>query len=251
MCDPVAVEPARLLDFVGRPSLTVVFISVHSAHTFNRSVCRYLGKEPPEEVDYGTVDFIDLVMSGGQLLPYLHEGLYSCGAPASLGVLPGYWLFRQGEVLAWDSGLPTVEDAQALVRGAFLGALWSGLTRDLTFVGRALRSAADDITGRRMGLAFHQASKGARASARRPPSTDGWSAADDLQRAYDLLGVRPDATDQQVQDAWRKRRVDFHPDRAAQDAEEFERLSRLSAEVNRAREVIKNHRARAAGRQTA
>jgi len=251
MCDPVAVDPARLVDFVGRPSLTVVFLSVHAAHPFNRSLCRYLGKEPAEDIAYGTVDFIDLVMSGGQVLPFLHAGLYSVGAPSSFGVLPGYWLFRAGEVLAWDSGLPTIDDAKALARSAFLGALWSGLTRDLTFVGRALRSAADDITARRIGLAFQEASKGTRSSTRRPPPGDGWSSTDDLQRAYDLIGVRPDATDQQVQDAWRKRRVEFHPDRAAQDPAEFERLSRLSAELNRARDVIMNHRAGTAGRRTA
>src|SRR5262245_48739884 len=136
MREPVAVDPASLLDFISRPALTVVFVSVHSAHAFNPSLFQYLGgKEQTDEVTFGAMDFMELMLGGRPALPFLHEGLYACGAPSSYGVLPGYWLFRQGEVLAWDSGLPSVHDAKAVARSALLGALWSGLTRNMAFLG--------------------------------------------------------------------------------------------------------------------
>lgn len=251
MSEPLTVDPARFFEFIGRSELTVVFVSVHPAHGFNRTLCEYMQAERPEEVVFGSVDFMDLILTGGPALPFLHQGLQACGAPSSYGVLPGYWLFRAGEMLAWDAGLPTVGDASAVARSALLGAIWTGLTRDLSFVGRALRQAAEDVTAQRMVTAFREAATAAPDSKRRQPPPRAWSPADELSRAYQLLGVPPTATDQEVQDAWRKRRVETHPDRAARDPPEFERLSRLSAELNRARDVIFNHRGRDGQRRSA
>jgi hypothetical protein len=239
MSEPVAVEPSRLLEFVGRPSLTVVFVSVHAAHSFNRSVCHYFG----DEVVYGEVPFVELILSGGPALPVLHQGLLACGGPATYGVLPGYWLFRSGEVLAWDAGLPSVGDARAVARSALLGAVWSSLTRNLAFIGQALRFASEEVTAQRVVVAFRAAAAARRPASHRPPPRESWTPADELSRAYQVLGIRPDASDQEVHAAWRKRRVENHPDRAASDPAEFARLSRFSAILNRARDVIMSHRA--------
>ena len=57
-----------------------------------------------------------------------------------------------------------------------------------------------------------------------------------------MLGVLPTATDREVHDAWRRRRMQNHPDQAAGDPAEFERRSRLSADINRARDIIMDHR---------
>jgi hypothetical protein len=242
MSEPVAVDPSHLLEFVGRPSLSVVFVSVHAAHAFNRSVCHYLDEGADEEVAYGEIPFLDLILSGGPALPVLHQGLQACGGPASYGVVPGYWLFRGGEVLAWDGGLPTVGDARAVARSALLGALWSSLTRNLAFIGQALRFASEEITAQRVAVSFRAAAAARRPASHRPPPRQAWTPADELSRAYQVLGVPRDATDEEVHAAWRRLRVENHPDRAAQDPAEFARLSRLSAILNRARDVIMSNR---------
>jgi curved DNA-binding protein CbpA len=60
--------------------------------------------------------------------------------------------------------------------------------------------------------------------------------------------VLPTATDREIHEAWRKRRKQNHPDHAAQDPAEFARRSRFSAEINRARDIIENHRSGGARR---
>jgi curved DNA-binding protein CbpA len=63
-----------------------------------------------------------------------------------------------------------------------------------------------------------------------------------LYWAYQVLGVLPTATDREVHEAWRRRRAETHPDHAGSDPAEFERRSRLSCDINLARDIIVKHR---------
>jgi len=144
-------------------------------------------------------------------------------------------------MLAWDAGLPMFGDVEAMARSALLGAVWSGVTRDLTFVGQALQAAAEQIAGERVAARFRHVA--AEREARGRASTQaGAPPVDDLFWAYQILGVPPTATDREVHDAWQGRRKEDHPDLAAGDPVEFERRSRISADVNRARDIILEHR---------
>jgi hypothetical protein len=250
--EPIPVDPARFFDFVADPALAVLFVSVHPAHRFNRALSQRLAGQRLDAVTFGSIPFTDLVLNGGGALPFLQQGLEACGGPSTFGALPGYWLVRRSEVLAWDSGLPIAADARTMAHSALLGAIWSGLTRDLSYVVQAVRLAADDAAAQRMAAAFHAAAVAPEPSReRRPPPAAPRSTDDELLRAYETLGVSPTATDEEVQQAWRRRRVKLHPDSAARDPAEFERRSRISVELNRARDIIFAHRRRTAGRRTA
>ena len=249
--EPIPIDAARFFDFIADPALAVLFVSIHPAHRFNRALRQHLASQHPDEITFGSISFRDLVLNGGPALSFLQQGLEACGGPSSFGVLPGYWLVRRGEVLAWDAGLPTTADAGTLAQGALLGAIWSGLTRNLSFVAQALRLAADEVAARRMAAAFHTAAVAPESSRPRRPPPASRSTIDELARAYQTLGVSPTATDQDVQQAWRRRRVELHPDAAVRDPAEFERRSRISVELNRARDIIFAHRGGTAGRRTA
>src|SRR5262245_53983897 len=101
--EPIPVDAARFFDFVADPALAVLFVSVHPAHRFNRALSQRLAAEHPVAVTFGSIGFAELLVGGGAALPFLQQGLEACGGPSSFGVLPGYWLVRSGEVLAWDS----------------------------------------------------------------------------------------------------------------------------------------------------
>jgi DnaJ domain len=246
MSEPVAIDPAHFFEFVGGSRLAVLLVSVHPLHRFNPALSQRLGGGHPD-MAFGSVHLYDLILAGGPALRFLHQGLLSCGAPSSLGVLPGYCLFQGGEMLAWDSGLPAFADAEAIGRSALLGALWSGVTRDVAFVGQALRVAAEQAAGQRVAARFEHAVADGGAK-REAPGPSSPPPIDDLYWAYQILGVLPTATDREIHEAWRKRRKQNHPDHAAQDPAEFARRSRFSADINRARDIIENHRSGGARR---
>jgi hypothetical protein len=237
---PRRIDAERFFEFIRDSELAVVFVSVHRRHTFNRDLLRQLASEH-KGLKTGTLRVGALLRSNPSVLRFLHQGLRRCGAPSGFGVLPGYYLFRGGEMLAWDAGLPALDDVAALARSALLGAVWSGFSSDLAFLRQAVYAAADQVAAQRMVLLFRQAIAGAqsRREAARDPDPPP---ADELFWAYQVLGVLPTATDREVHVAWRRRRSETHPDHAASDPIEFERRSRLSRDINRARDIVVNHR---------
>ena len=218
----------------------MVFVSVHRLHTFNRDLPRLLASAH-KGIKTGTLRVGALLRSNPSVLRFLHQGLRHCGAPSRFGVLPGYYLFRRGEMLAWDAGLPALDDVAALARSALLGAVWSGISSDLSFLQQAVHTAADQAAVGRVALLFRQAIAGAE-SRREAPRDQNPPPADELFWAYQVLGVLPTATDREVHNAWRRRRTETHPDHAAGDPIEFERRGRMSRDINRARDIIVKHR---------
>lgn len=248
MAEATPIEAAHLFEFVRGSERAVVLVSAHRWQRFSAALGRALQQHHPE-IALGTVDLTDLLLKGGAALRFLHQGFYQCGAPSALGVLPGYCLFVHGRMLAWDAGLPAFGDIAAIARSALLGVVWSGVTRDLGFVGQALHVAADQVSGDRVAAHFQRVAeegptaRGPEGAAPPPPPPR-----EDVYWAYQVLGVGPEASDREVQEAWRRRQKESHPDHAAGDPAEYERRSRVSAEINRARDVIMEYRAGGARR---
>jgi hypothetical protein len=237
---PRRIDAGRFFEFIRSSELAVVFVSAHRVHTFNRDLSRRLVSEH-QGLKTGTLRLAALLRSSPSVLRFLHQGLRSCGAPSRFGVLPGYYLFRRGEMLAWDSGLPVFDDVLALARSALLGVVWSGFSSDAAFIRQAVHTAADQVAAQRITLLFRQAIAGAESRRRAPRDADP-PPADELFWAYQVLGVVPTATDREVHSAWRRRRAEAHPDHAVGDPIEFERRSRVSRDINRARDIIDEHR---------
>ena len=246
MAEPISVAAADLFEFVRQSRLAVLLVSLHPLHAFNSALAKELLADH-ESIALGTIDISKLLTSGGPALRFLHQGLRRCGAPAAFGVLPGYYLFRAGALVAWDAGLPTFADATAIARSAMLGAVWSGVSRDVSFVSQALRFAADHAAGQRVAAAFRYVIDNPAADSRSASEPDA-TPVDDVFWAYQTLGVLPTATDREVHEAWRRKRREDHPDHAVGDAAEFERRSRISRDLNRARDIIIAYRSGGARR---
>ena len=240
MSEPVPVDAAHFFEFIDRPGLAVLFVSVHPRHTFSEALSRQLSAGHTD-IALGTISFVDLMASGGSALAYLHEGFRACGVSA-VGALPGYCLFRQAQMLAWDSGLPTIAELEVIGRSALVGVVFSGLTNNLSFIVQAMQVAFDQAAAHRVSRVFREAA--AQPSYRRSAASASAPRADDVQWAYDVLSVRPSATDREVHQAWRRLRIEMHPDTVAGDRAEFERRTRRSVDINRARDIIVAHRAR-------
>ena len=244
MSEPLPVDAAHFFEFIERPGLAVLFLSVHPRHTFNEVLARQLSAEH-QGIGLGTIGLVELISTGGPAVAHLHNGFQACGVSA-VGALPGYCLFRQTELLAWDSGLPTLAEVEVIGRSALVGLVLSGITHNLSFIVQALRLAFDHAAAHRVSRVFSEAA--AQRPHRRPGTQSSPPPVDEVRWAYGVLGVQPTATDREVHQAWRRRRIEVHPDGAVGDAIEFERRSRISVDVNRARDIILTHRARGADR---
>jgi hypothetical protein len=242
MTEPVAVDVSQFFDFIDRPGLAVLLLSVHPQHTFSGALSRQLATDH-QDIALGTMHLMDLVTARGPALPFLHQQ-FRASAISTFGVLPGYCLFRGPELLAWDAGLPSAAEVTAIGQSALLGVLFSTLTSDLLFIVHAVRLAAEQVAVPRIALKFRQAAT--ERSRRRGTTTASPPPFDEVRWAYELLGVSSASTDREVHQAWRRKRIEMHPDGAAGDPVEFERRSRISADINRARDVIIHDRARAA-----
>jgi len=246
MDEPAHIHPEQFFDFVEQAGLALVFVSVHPAHAFNRSLARSLTEANQLCLAMGTVSLVELLASGATALAFLRQCLHQAGIPRWLDVMPGYYLFRGGQLLAFDSGLPAAEDAKPIVRESLLGAVLSAVTRSPVHFADALLQAAEQASAKRLSRLFVRAV--------REPSPRGGrvgaQSVDELMEAYRVLEVRPDASDDEIRRSWRRLRVAFHPDVAASDPVEFMRRSEMSARINRALEIIEHHR-RPSGRRTA
>ncbi len=240
MREPVQLDAADFFDFVGVPQPSVVFLSVHPAHAFNRALPRRFVGATDVEVPFAVMAMTDVLLADVPVLPFLYQGLSSCGIVSPLAMLPGYYLFRDGRMLAWESGLPSPADTSTILRGSLLGAVAFAFTREFTLVGKAVRFAADEAAAERLSSRFRAACEGHRERHDAPPAQD------DVAWAYETLGVTRDATDREVNTAWRRLGRECHPDRAGADPEEAARRGRRLADLHRAREIIRAHRTRQA-----
>ncbi|MBN1611089.1 MAG: hypothetical protein JW940_30940, partial [Polyangiaceae bacterium] len=193
---PVKIDPEHFFDFISRPGPVVLFLSLHPAHPFNRALCGRLRDGQGDEVPVGSVGILELLLSASPALPFLHDGLLACGVTQLFHVLPGYYLFCAGQMLAWDSGLPIRQDVKAIARGSLLGAFVSAYTKNLSFLGMSLHFAADEAAADRLAARFGRAVADQRA---RPRPAAPPSSADEVLNAYQVLGVPPTATDDEVE----------------------------------------------------
>jgi hypothetical protein len=244
--EPEQLHEERFFEFVAGPAPSVVFVSLHRMHTFNASLPERMSEAGLPETVFGRLEYVEMCVAP-RVLGFLAHAMSHRGSP--VGILPGYYLFLEGELLAYDSGLPARDDVGQLLRGAVFGAALYRVTGHADHLLQAMLSAASGAACRRAARSFAQAVQARRvrprASAR--PAADTGEA--ELFWAYRTLGVKPGASDAEVNRAWRKLRLAHHPDHAVSDPEEFARRSLRSRELNHARDVIFAHRARGAGGQ--
>jgi hypothetical protein len=236
MNDPVRVEPHRLADFVNGSGPVVLFVSAHSKHRFNRSLCKAFG-DGGEDVAFGHASLSALMSARAPALNFLRTHVRGLGIDAPVVLPPGYYLFRDGRLLAWHLGLPLPDDVSRVICASMLGAGVAILMRNLRFLGVVIGYAAEDAAAERTATHFRDAAAAADSQRATPDMPH-----DELDKAYRTLGIKPTASDAELVRAWRAMQRQYHPDRAGPDVAEAERRSRRCAEINRARDLIRRHR---------
>lgn len=245
MSDVVSLDEATFYDFVAAPTPNIVFLAVHAVHPFNPALSARLEQAGVEGLRFGTVVLFELLSGRAPLLRFLAQAKAEL-TPHSPGAHPGYYLFAEGRLLAFDTGLPLRADLHHVLRGAALGSALYGFTRQIVQAVEVLVAAVSGPVAERIAARFASAFAAHQAEPRGPRAAGAEPNEHELAWAYQLLGVPAAASDAEVNRAWRKLRLTWHPDRAGGDRDEFERRSRISRDLNRARDLIFAHRARRA-----
>ncbi len=242
MNESIQLDASNFFDFITQPEPVVLFLSIHPVHRFNQLLCDHFHQiEGCQQVRFGQLPLLDLFGSDNPALSYLHSEIIASGTSVPIAIPPGYYLFKQGQLLAWDSGLPATTDVKKIISGSWLGTAIALITRNLLYAGIALRSAAEKATAERVAFHFQRATFKQRENPRQK-SHQSETSSDELADAYRVLKVDPTASDDEINQAWRTMLQKFHPDRAARNPDEFDRMSRLCVEINRARDIIRKHR---------
>jgi hypothetical protein len=239
--EPLHLDEGTFFELVLQATPCVVFISCHRIHDFNAALPERLETLGVGGVSFGRLAFSEL-FSQPSLLQFLARE--KTRLPSRYpGVLPGYYLFSSGELLAYEAGLPLRADVHQMLPGAALGAALYGVTRRAEPLLKALVAAANRAVSERVAQAFANAvaTHSSRHGEASPPRAEPAEA--EVIWAYHTLGVTPSSTDAEVNAAWRRLRAEHHPDRAGSDQEEFTRRSGYSRELNHARDVIFAERA--------
>jgi hypothetical protein len=234
------LDEASFFDFVAQPAPSVVFLSLHRIHAFSEALPQRVLEAGLEGASFGCVALVDLFRSQ-QVVRFLARECSRCPMPYR-GVLPGYYLFFESELVAYDAGLPLRSDVNQLLRGAAFGAVLYGTTGRPSHLLNAVVGAANGAASQRIAAGFAHAFEARRTRPREAQAAAHEPTESELTWAYGTLGVMPNASDAEVNQAWRKLRLAHHPDHAGSDPEEFVRRTHRSQELNHARDIIFAHR---------
>lgn len=103
-------------------------------------------------------------------------------------------------------------------------------------IGLALRRPLFIVLGFLLGHAYDMAQAGPATAPKPPPPPPG-------PDPYALLGVSASASDAEIEQAYRRRMSEYHPDRVANAADEIRALAETRArEINAAYETIQQQR---------
>jgi hypothetical protein len=161
------------------------------------------------------------------------------GRPAGTPVRPGYYLFLNGQAVAYHSGLIDFKrDKASIGAGAaaaiaalywqsnalFAGALQAGSFQASVRVVRCFEAA---ITGQQPHTA-HQAAP--------PPAEE--ALIDELGLAFEVLGIEPSATKDEIKARFRALAKVWHPDRFINDPQKLDEAGVRMRQINVAYSVI-------------
>src|SRR5262245_59540604 len=148
----VELDPTEVIQFVSEAEPAVLFLSLHARHRFSARLRERFAQAFASGARFGYLPLTSLLMSPSPALAFLLREVELCGQRDRAPSLPCYSLFRSGRMLAWETGLPALEDLERIVRGSLPGIALSLLTGRLEFFHQALFLTADEAAAERIAL---------------------------------------------------------------------------------------------------
>lgn len=225
--------------FIRSHHLCVLYVQSGLGISFNRHLRRQLKNKHRNNIVTGTIDLSKLNTFNPEIQKFIKQSIPSLGLPITSSIYPGYYLFRSGNLIAYHPGSidpksldPQVDGVLTLVSA--LVAIINGIVE--RSAAKGLRTFVESMM-LSLGMKvyhFFQEMLGIK-DANYTQVRHQLIYHDELTRAYDLLKVTPNSTDEEIKRAWRKLMFEHHPDR---NPSHREAKNKLCVEINRAYKLI-------------
>jgi hypothetical protein len=182
-------------------------------------------------VDVNEIDLADNAMRS-----WIDAQHAQMGRPAGASVRPGYYLFREGQVCAYNSGLIDVKRDKVSLGVGIAAAIAALYWRSTALFDGAFHLASFQASVRVLQC-FDAAITGQpqHATHQAPPQE---APIDEIELAFEVLGLAPSATQDEVKARFRALAKEWHPDRFTNNAPKFAEASVQMTQINVAYSVI-------------
>lgn len=231
--------------FIKSKQICVVRAQVGAIVGFNTILKGQLEQSFKDKINVGVIDTSKIDYSNKAIQHFLTISFPKIGLQKSAAIFPGYYLFKNGTLIAYHPGTINPSQMDARVQGvaALFGVAFGlivGIATDNARNGwQVFFEALEAPVGFKV-FEFFKEILGAKShsySQQRQQFVYG----QELLNAYKLLQVSPDATDEKVAKAWKELQLKHHPDLHPNDVEA---KTKFIQELNQAYELIKNDRAK-------
>lgn len=184
----------------------------------------------------GWVDINEINLADDATRSWIDAQHAQMGRPAGASVRPGYYLFLDGQVSAYSSGLIDFK-RDKISLGVGLAAAIAALYWQRTALFDGAVHAASFQASVRVLQVFEAAITGRPQHAtHQPPLQEG--TIDEIKLAFEVLGLPPSATQDEVKARFRGLAKEWHPDRFTNNAPKYAEASLRMTQINVSYSVI-------------
>ena len=233
------IVTSTLSNFIRSQEICVLRANLSSILGFNIVLQLHLKQEFQGKINIGWIDLTKVNHKEAIIKEFLKEWMPKIGLPSTHSILPGYYLFKNGKLVAYHPG--TIEQTKANLQeqgiatiiSAFAGIIVGLVAKDASKGMEAFIHGMEAPPSLKVFEFFKKILGATNSSYSQQKQKIVYD--DELLNAYRILGVSPDVSDKDLKKAWIKLIVKFHPDKSQTDIEE---RTRISAEINNAYDLI-------------
>lgn len=236
-----------LREIISSSPICILYAHRGRVSKFNEYLRQQFKDNYISQVATARMDLSNINYRNSEIISFVKSWIPSIGLPPTSSIYPGYYLFQNGILIGYHSGIidPSQLDARAEGILTLLNVLGAAL---VGIIEKNARKGAETflegmvaINGMRIFRHFQKLLKTEESNKTHAKHQNTSEQA--LNNAYKLLGVTPGSTDIEVTKAWRKLVNQHHPDRCT-DKKEQESMTRRTIEINKAYDMIKNARSK-------
>jgi hypothetical protein len=240
MKDNNEVKSTTLKKFYGSNEICILIAKTGTGSLLNDVLKNLFIKNFNGRLAFGEIDISNVDNKNVDILYFLNS-FSGIGLHLPKEILPGYYLFKNGKLLGYHPGTLDItkfdlEQKQTTLR-AILNGLVVGLIENSKKGWETFFQTIYEAQAKKVFEFFNDRLNNKDET--NSNKKQQFVFKDELSRAYSILGVKPDSTDDEIKTAWKSLQKEFHPDMSVNNKEKH---TKIISEINNAYDLIKKSR---------